>query len=1450
MKTTLKTSSGFGRSYGRSGLFSLLLLVLLGFATLAQATVPDRTGMSGAVPNPGTQQQELGNITFPVPFNVFEFTVTCAACHGGSVDQQVAHMGNVGGSNMASSARDPIFRANQIQVNNTIAALTGEDGAGNMCFRCHSPNGWYSGRFDPTMGGDPQGSTMLHSIVASTDDEGIMCETCHRAVGNVTYKRPDLDPNDTVWNMIAGIFGLVDPADGSATHDGIAYIDQAGDPTIAPGNPYGDTTLQYADGMTYMGTRSGITDVYFSDLPIPGTPYTGQIYGVYPPNWMGPTNPVPAGMPATNPAGQFIVYNADGTVPPLFEAPIGPPIDPTTGLTDYMAQSISLEHPTVGHQGRRTSATTTGLLPMIPDGPGVNMAGGRMPGGNDFISKPEMCGSCHDLTVPVLNHGMPEQRTYTEWKFSSFSKDTHVGYDPIRKANRPQGVERCQDCHMPKIRHEYSNDDASSYNADPMLVGGFPYGKDRGPDGGTVTHKLTGANRDLPMMMKVLYPEVDMEIIGAPTGNDPRVFPGMFSNRDSMYDRAVRNTEITLRDAIDVGITQAPTAVLDVNGVPIVDANGNNIYEMKVKVTNRSGHRAPSGYPDGRRFWVAVNVNDGASTVYESGYYDPDLAHLYTDSNKIVFNRALTNVIDATDPVNNAVMVYERVTGTCGATSCTSSSSLINDKILFDNRIPPAGFTYADYRTSGVKFWKYDPATLMPVEDATVDPATGAISNQRYPDGQNWDEVTYRFAAAPGAVLTASAEAYWQTHTREFMEHLKDGDTSTIRPEGPPNILNPDYPLVPTYLSDTIGLAGMTDLNGVPLRDNWGGIAYAAWLKTGMGAPYLVDRDATDSVVPTTAPVVTAVPYTYNSPNTGALMMEPFTAVISWTQVPEADGYVVWVRYGISDATADWDRLAVTDKNTLSVTNTAMNLGKTYGLKVEAFNGKGSIMSLPYEYMTPNDAPLAPQTLAVEGVTTTTVALSWFDMATNETQFEIWRFPVPQGANPEAAFLTPTQTGGATGVGGNNWTDTTVQPGTCYIYQVRAIAASGAFSTWNAPAPVQACTPAGTVTPTATAVSEFQIDVNWTSTFPAGTVNGYRVERGSSVTGPWAPLVVATPATASYSDTGVLPTTTYYYQVVVVGPLGNDVLTSAPVFATTPSPQPPAAPTGLSAAIPTGMMEVALSWTDNANNEQGFVIERSTNGGTWAAITGTLAANTVSYNDATISPNTTYSYRVQAVNGGGSAVSNEVTITTPNNAITVSAPTNVTVQIRDANTVRVSWNNTANNATGFFIERSVNGGPMVQVGTRNGTRRSRWDDGTVSGGNTYVYQVRAVRVANGTTIMSAPSNTATVTMVAPDAPTGLAGSIQPLARGGAPAAVLNWTNVDANAPTVQIERSNDGGTTWSVVGDVAVTGTNGAFIDQGRRRRGLNAGTYLYRVQAVTDMGGSPYSNVITLTVP
>jgi spore germination protein YaaH len=75
---------------------------------------------------------------------------------------------------------------------------------------------------------------------------------------------------------------------------------------------------------------------------------------------------------------------------------------------------------------------------------------------------------------------------------------------------------------------------------------------------------------------------------------------------------------------------------------------------------------------------------------------------------------------------------------------------------------------------------------------------------------------------------------------------------------------------------------------------------------------------------------------------------------------------------------------------------------------------------------------------------------------------------------------------------------------------------------------------------------------------------------------------------------------------------------------------------------------VDLTWTDNSADETAFVVERCAGVacGNFASI-GQLAANVTSYGDASLAAATSYSYRLRAVRGTESAVSNVATATTP-----------------------------------------------------------------------------------------------------------------------------------------------------------------------------------------------------------
>ncbi len=88
----------------------------------------------------------------------------------------------------------------------------------------------------------------------------------------------------------------------------------------------------------------------------------------------------------------------------------------------------------------------------------------------------------------------------------------------------------------------------------------------------------------------------------------------------------------------------------------------------------------------------------------------------------------------------------------------------------------------------------------------------------------------------------------------------------------------------------------------------------------------------------------------------------------------------------------------------------------------------------------------------------------------------------------------------------------------------------------------------------------------------------------------------------------------------------------------TTAPQTPAAPTNLTTTVfKTQDVNIRVEWTDNANNEDGFKVERSEDGTSFTEIAD-LAANTVQYEDLQLSENTTYYYRVLAYNTNGASL--------------------------------------------------------------------------------------------------------------------------------------------------------------------------------------------------------------------
>jgi hypothetical protein len=181
----------------------------------------------------------------------------------------------------------------------------------------------------------------------------------------------------------------------------------------------------------------------------------------------------------------------------------------------------------------------------------------------------------------------------------------------------------------------------------------------------------------------------------------------------------------------------------------------------------------------------------------------------------------------------------------------------------------------------------------------------------------------------------------------------------------------------------------------------------------------------------------------------------------------------------------------------------------------------------------------------------------------------------------------------------------------------------------------------------------------------------------------------------------------------------------------------PLAPTSLTATLQAGP-QVRLQWRDNATNEGGFVIERSTTGlpGSFARIATAPARNNTgnaTFTDTTIATGTPYWYRVAAVNlfGGGTTLSGySNTATTAASAAVPAAPSvlaavNGTDQGRQRS-VNLTWVDNSTNETGFTIERATNA--AFTTGLRSTTVATNSVSAALTGlsrATTYYIRIRA-----------------------------------------------------------------------------------------------------------------------------
>jgi hypothetical protein len=313
-----------------------------------------------------------------------------------------------------------------------------------------------------------------------------------------------------------------------------------------------------------------------------------------------------------------------------------------------------------------------------------------------------MCGTCHDVSSPVfmrtgdydytptpfdeehpdmdIRNMIPVERTFSEWLESEYAS-TGV-YAPQFAGDKPDGiVSNCQDCHMHDVTGKGCSEPGAPTRGDLGL------------------HDFTGGNTFVPDIISTYFPD---EVNAAQL-------------------LAAKNRAIGM-------IEKAATLALTPED-----------FGVTVRVTNETGHKLPSGYPEGRRVWLHVEAVDAlGQQVYESGHYDFATGELHHDADAKVYE-----ILPGLSPGLAAAL---------GQPAGHSFHFVLSDTVFSDNRIPPRGFTNAGFT-------------------AVQSPPVG----HAYADGQYWDDTEYHLPLSADSVFVT---LYYQTTSKEYVEFLRDANTT------------------------------------------------------------------------------------------------------------------------------------------------------------------------------------------------------------------------------------------------------------------------------------------------------------------------------------------------------------------------------------------------------------------------------------------------------------------------------------------------------------------------------------------------------------------------------------------------------------------------------------------------------------------------------------------------
>ena len=408
---------------------------------------------------------------------------------------------------------------------------------------------------------------------------------------------------------------------------------------------------------------------------------------------------------------------------------------------------------------------------------------------------------------------------------------------------------------------------------------------------------------------------------------------------------------------------------------------------------------------------------------------------------------------------------------------------------------------------------------------------------------------------------------------------------------------------------------------------------------------------------------------------------------------------------------------------------------KEYVYRIKAINEHGEVSQISNWVRADTPAVPVPDkpTGLSAAVSHDTVTLTWDDPQDDSiTGYVILRRD--RAIHPGGTFVTIA---GDTGSTDTTYIDAAVEPDKEYVYRIKAINEHGEVSEMSnwvrgftpaAPQPDSPATGEPTIRGTARVGEMLTADTSGIADADGLTNVTYSYQ--------W--LVDDTDIAGATSSTYTLAETdegqTIKVRVIVTDDAENETTLASTATAVVAAPEPPAKPTGLSAAVSHDV--VTLTWDDPQDDSiTGYVILRRDREihptGTFVTITGDTGSTDTTYTDETVEPDEQYVYRIKAINEHGevSEESDWVRANTP--AVPVpDKPTGLSTVV-SYNTVTLTWDDPQDDAiTGYVIlrrDRAIHPkGTFVTIAGDTGSAQTAYTDETVEPDKQYVYRIKAI----------------------------------------------------------------------------------------------------------------------------